>query len=508
MTGDALPKVVRPGLALRLAGSELLGGKQGAVAALLALGVGLYMSLGSRNFCLDDAWIHLAYAKSLRLGDGFAYNPGDHETGFSSPLWAASIALTPFLFNPVLAVKVLGTLCHAALAWGGARLTLLLSAAETAERNAWIAGGFVAIDPLLAFAAGSGMEVSLTAALVLWTVCVVLRGSGVPTALTLGFACVWARPETLFVLAPFCALTWSRSRSRVAVAAVAGALLALALWMVYCQVVSGHVWPNTYYAKRHAEPLRGLLYFGLRVVPAQSWAIGLTGFWLGFRAFAKPGPARALALAWLCAILAIACSREIVFGSLFYCTRYFAIFGAIPCVLAASQLRPRLRSAMFGTVPIFLASALMLPQARALQRAQEEDITAQHTQPAQYLARELPADARLAVEGAGATRFFLPRTMHVIDVVGLNYAAAVHANTSTERTCSVVHAHPTHVLLPSGFFEAFERSFVLEPIQTFVDETSALTVRSSVHRIHAARVLAIQPEVRRMCGIDPAAWRP
>jgi hypothetical protein len=505
MTGTALPKVVRPGLALRFAAE---GRKQGAVAALLALGVGLYMSLGSRNFCLDDAWIHLAYAKSLRLGDGFAYNPGDHETGFSSPLWAASIALTPFLLNPVLAVKVLGALCHAALAWGGARLGLLLSAAETAERNAWIAGGFVAVDPLLAFAAGSGMEVSLTAALILWTVCVVLRGSSSVAGLFLGFACVWARPETLFVLAPFCALSWSRSRSRVAVATVAGALLALSLWMVYCQVVSGHVWPNTYYAKRHAEPLPGLLYFVVRVVPAQAWAIGLTGFWLVFRAFAKPGPARALALAWLCAIVAIACSREIVFGALFYCTRYFAILGAIPCVLAASQLRPPLRSAMFGTVPILLASLLMLPQARALQRAQEEDITAQHTEPAQYLARELPADARVAVEGAGATRFFLPRTMRVIDVVGLNYAAAVHAKTPRERTCSVVQAHPTHVLLPSGFYEAVEHALVLEPIQTFVDETSAMTVRSSVHRIHAARVLEIQPEVRRMCGIYPGAWRP
>lgn len=29
------------------------------------------------EFCLDDAYIHLAYAKSLRLGDGYSYNPGD-----------------------------------------------------------------------------------------------------------------------------------------------------------------------------------------------------------------------------------------------------------------------------------------------------------------------------------------------------------------------------------------------------------------------------------------------
>jgi hypothetical protein len=490
-------KVVRSALA-RLAAN---GGKQGAVAGVLALGAALFMALGSRDFCLDDAWIHLAYAKSLRLGDGFSYNPGDHETGFSSPLWVLSLAATPFLSDPVLVVKLLGALCHAALAWGAARLALQLSAAGTGERNAWLAGLFVATDPLLAFAAVSGMEVSLTAALVIWTVSVVAGRSSTAAALCLGFACVWARPEALFLLAPYCAFSWYPSRSRVAVAALTGALLALALWMLYCEAVSGHPWPNTYYAKRHAEPLRGLLYFAVRVLPAQAWAVSLIGFGLVVAATVRRGPARALAIAWLIAIVAIAASREIATGALFYSIRYFAIFGAIPCVLAASQLPARLPFAVLATVLISIVTALLLPQARSLQRRQEEDITAQHTEPAHYLAREVPGDARVAVEGAGATRFFLPRSVRVIDVVGLNLASAVHARTAIERLCSVLREHPTHVLLPSDFVANFERALVLEPMQTFVDEHTAIAVRSSVHRIHAARVVDVRPEVRRTCGL-------
>jgi hypothetical protein len=138
-----------------------------------------------------------------------------------------------------------------------------------------------------------------------------------------------------------------------------------------------------------------------------------------------------------------------------------------------------------------------------LQREQEADITAQHTEPAHYLARELPADARLAVEGAGATRFFLPRSIRVIDVLGLNYLPAVHATTTAQRLCSVLRARPTYLLLPDGFIEFFEQALILEPMRTFVDEHTAIATRSSVRRIHAARVLEVRPAARQACGLPP-----
>ncbi|HET6335725.1 MAG TPA: hypothetical protein VFG30_21015, partial [Polyangiales bacterium] len=86
----------------------------GPIAFVIALAAAVFMLAGGVDFCLDDAWIHLAYAKSLRLGDGLSYNPGDHETGFSSPLWVLLVAVMPWGASPVLSVKLIGTLCHGA----------------------------------------------------------------------------------------------------------------------------------------------------------------------------------------------------------------------------------------------------------------------------------------------------------------------------------------------------------------------------------------------------------
>lgn len=473
----------------------------GVAAAIIALGAASFMSLGSQDFCLDDAWIHLAYAKSLQLGDGFSYNPGDRATGFSSPLWAALISLTPFAAHPVLVVKLLGALCHAALAWASARAALLFSPAEHQVRNATAAGILVALDPLLVFSAGSGMEVSLTAALLGWTVVAMEVELAALSGAVLGALCVWARPECLLLLAPYCALRWAETRRLRMLVPLAGALCGLGAWVVYSELVSGYPWPNTYYAKRHANLLRSLSYFALRVLPQQAWAIALTGVVLVIAAFTRAGPVRALALAWAAAVIAIAATREIITGALFYSSRYFAIFGAIPCVIAASRLPARGAFALIAVLPILIVSFFVLPNARGLQREQEADITAQHIEPSLYLARELPKDARLAVEGAGATRFFLPRSVRIIDVVGLNYLPAVHATTTTERLCSVLRARPTHLLLPDGFIQFFEQALVLEPMRTFVDEHTAITTRSSVRRIHAARILDVRPEARQACGL-------
>ena len=71
-----------------------------AVLAAVQLGAALVFLLdaapGTRaaldGLPLDDAWIHLVYARSLAAFEGFAYNPGALETGFASPLWVVLLA--------------------------------------------------------------------------------------------------------------------------------------------------------------------------------------------------------------------------------------------------------------------------------------------------------------------------------------------------------------------------------------------------------------------------------
>ena len=67
------------------------------LSSLCALVIAYIAIKDAPDFCLDDAWIHLDYALSLRLNEGLSYNPNDFETGFSSPLWVLLLALLPIL---------------------------------------------------------------------------------------------------------------------------------------------------------------------------------------------------------------------------------------------------------------------------------------------------------------------------------------------------------------------------------------------------------------------------
>ena len=482
--------------------------------AVLALVATVARAWGSHGFCLDDAWIHLSYAKSLRLGEGFSYNPGDHETGFSSPLWVALIALLPWANDPVLAVKLAGAVLHAALALGALRLTAQLVAATPddaehpsaghLELRPLLAGCVVALDPALTFSAVSGMEVSLTAALLVWGLDSALRGARV-RAFLLSWASVWARPESMFLWLAWSGLRAARRRDLRELVPLFGAFGALAVWVAYCAAVSGYAWPNTYYAKRGADPVQGLLYVGVQVLPEQAWLLSLTGLFLlvrSLRASDRAGAeSRQLFVAWLVTTLAIAVSRRLFLGPLFFNSRYFAIAYALPWIVVACGLPMRGWSRVWLAVPIALAGAWLGVRSYALQYSQESDITTQHVEPARWLAARLRPDSRLAVEGAGAMRFFLPRTVRVLDVEGLNDKRVVHAATPAEAMCEVLRAHPTHVALPDEKIQGFQQTLRLVLVRTFVDPANTTAALVAPRTLYIARVLSPSPLGRRLCAL-------
>src|SRR5205085_6611488 len=85
---------------------------------------------GASGFPLDDAWIHLHFARNLAEGAGFSYNPGVPVAGSTAPLWTLVLAAGALLAGPSLALaKTLGVAAtivagaltrRAALAWGAA----------------------------------------------------------------------------------------------------------------------------------------------------------------------------------------------------------------------------------------------------------------------------------------------------------------------------------------------------------------------------------------------------
>lgn len=487
------------------------------IAALVAALLAALMLPGPADFALDDAWIHLAYAKSLRLGDGASYNPGDGELGFSSPLYMVLLAVWPIAGDPVRPVQLLGVLLHALTAWTAAQLGLELARRRaTLERPlpvlslALLAGVLTAASPTLVQASVSGMEVALAAALVLAVAWAMLGGHTLAAGL-LGALAVAARPEALgFVLALAGVLVpwhWRAGERgaalRAPLHAAAGALGFLLAWVAYCYAVAGQAWPNAQYVKAQGGGLDGLRYLGEQVLPWQPWLVSLTGVVLVALALRQDVRERrpellALVVATLATLVAIACSRPLDVSILFYHSRYFAPFATVLVVALPFGL-PRARRwlALALVLPIAVLTGLQLRPLHEQSQSQRADTLALHSAVARTIVEQLPRDARVAVEGAGAPRFLTARTVTILDLVGLNDHVLAHLGQDTKaKLCHLVQRQPTHFAIPEEWVPMFSPVFRLRPLQRFEDSVytqveppRALTVvLLAVDEIHPAWV--------------------
>jgi len=223
---------------------------------------------------LDDAWIHLQFARNLAEGHGFSFNAGVPSSGSSAPLWSLLLALFVAVgVDPVRAAVGLGIAITCATVAVVIELTRL---ATGSRRAAVVAGLTVAVSGRVVWAAVSGMEGPLfslltVAALLayvvelerperswgMWSLLAALAGT--------------ARPEA-FVTLLVLAVHWTagpgstaRRRSRRALAAPLLTAGVVVLAYVSLNVHGGgHLLPMTFYAKTaeggvwHALRLREL----------------------------------------------------------------------------------------------------------------------------------------------------------------------------------------------------------------------------------------------------------
>lgn len=233
-----------------------------AIASLL-----LFWAVGDGphplGFPLDDAWIHMVYGRNLAETGILAFNDGVAATGSTSPLWAGFVAIAHWigggdLDRIVTCVLVLGAACHV--------LTVMLVGrvirALTADSYAAATGSaLVAVSGPMMMAAYSGMEVSLTAALLLAAVLAVLRRAWLAAGIWLAFAAL-ARPEAVAVsVVCFAFVAWTTqaaaARERVGSLVrltlpslvLGGGLVAYALW------ATGRALPATFYMKNEQNPI-------------------------------------------------------------------------------------------------------------------------------------------------------------------------------------------------------------------------------------------------------------
>jgi hypothetical protein len=222
-------------------------------------GVAAYVgvsALGNRaGFPLDDAWIHQTYARNFATTGQFAFVPGQPSAGSTSPLWTLLLAIGYGLsIDYRLWTYALGALSFALCAWFASQLSLRLWPER--RRLAWAVGLLCLFEWHLAWAAASGMETTLFAALAL----AVLERAARPglrprDGLTLGLLgglLVVTRPEGLLlvVMAGAVAMAGRARRAHLIPAFVAGFAIPVAPAAWLNLQAGGMLFPNTFYAKQ------------------------------------------------------------------------------------------------------------------------------------------------------------------------------------------------------------------------------------------------------------------
>lgn len=228
-----------------------------ALAALLLVSYYLLVSalLFSVGFPLDDAWIHLTYARNFAEYGEWAFRLGERSAGSTAPLWTFLLSLGYVLqLAPYLWTFFLGWLT----------LTLLGIFAEITARKFLLSyrsripevGLFFVAAWHLTWSAVSGMETLLHGALIFIALAALSAGSRRYLMLgALAGLSVWTRPDGVTLLGPLLltalltAKSWStRGAGILKVGLGFGALFLF--YLLFNLALSGHPLPNTFYAKQ------------------------------------------------------------------------------------------------------------------------------------------------------------------------------------------------------------------------------------------------------------------
>ncbi len=237
--------------------------------ALALLGAERFLFGDLGGFPLDDAWIHLQFARQLAAGAGLGFNPGELVAGTTAPLFTALVALCTALPGSIyLWVKLLGLAAHVVTLDLTFRLALRL---DSSPRRAAVATLLVGTTDWLVWSVGSGMEIGLFNALVLAGLLRQIAErrarSGPPIAFLLFALAALVRPEGLLLL-----LLAALDRALVGTPDAGGwridanawrligvGLLAAAILLVPVAILfaalSGSPWPTTLGAKAGGSEL-------------------------------------------------------------------------------------------------------------------------------------------------------------------------------------------------------------------------------------------------------------
>lgn len=411
-----------------------------------------------QTFPLDDAYTHQVYAEGIRYGDGLAYLPGVPAAGSTSPLWA--LLLAPIQLAPV-ALHVGLTQFLGVFGWIALAFAVRALARRVHPDAATPAAFAVVLDPALAAAALSGMEVIAAALLVVLALVALADDRRRVAGVLFGLGLV-ARPELGVVWLLVNAVLIERER-RLCPWLLLPALGFGFAWGAWNHHAAGTLLPTTFFAKHGPQSIldrwRDLPRAALQSMGAWPMvaALPFVGFALPtLRASLVGRCVIALLVAWP---FALAWAHELRETWRLYWWRY--ALPLHPLVLVAlvvgARGRARFRPALGALAALLLLGLVQVGPhfAGSCRNVAELNVAA-----ARWLDQNAAPDAWIASNDAGAVRRLTGRP--VVDLLGLNDAAVL-----VDRAAVLRRRRPAYYVVFPSWFPNLVTSPRFEVVQRF-----------------------------------------
>jgi len=209
----------------------------GVVIAVLLL---LALQLPLLDYVVDDAFIHLTFARNIAEGHGFSFNPDVPTYGITAPLWTLMLALLSTVFAPgQVMVKVLSILFGILTIPAFRRLA---STIGLPDRTAIIVTLAWAVNVWLVRWTASGMEATLAVLFLILAFDTQLEDRNI-SGLWLGLA-ILCRPEAAILIAIFGLDRWWNDGIKRALMLVGITVATLIPWHLYALINFGTLLPN------------------------------------------------------------------------------------------------------------------------------------------------------------------------------------------------------------------------------------------------------------------------